>query len=98
MRQGRRRRNVSVAGRRRFALQSRPAIEPSMSTPESMFSVTLRPGASSNALEHARRWLIKRRLPLFGLSWLGTLALWEIVLSMEERVGEGPVVVIVAAQ
>ena len=69
-----------------------------MSRPESMFSVTWRPGASSNALEHARRWLIKRRLPLFGLSWLGTLALWEIVLSMEERVGEGPVVVILAAQ
>ena len=63
-----------------------------------MFSVTWRPGESSNALEHARRWLIKRRLPLFGFAWLGTLALWEIVLGMEERIGEGPMIGVLAAQ
>ncbi len=64
----------------------------------SLFSVTWRPGESSIALEHARRWLIKRRLPLFAFAWLGSLATWEVVLSLERRIGDGPVVAVLAAQ
>ena len=64
----------------------------------SVFSVTWRPGESSIALEHARRWLIKRRLPLFGLAWLATVASWEIVLSLEHRIGDVPVIAVIGAQ
>jgi len=63
-----------------------------------MLSVTWRPGESSIALEHARRWLIKRRLPLFAFAWLGTIAAWEVVLSFEARIGEWPVMAVITAQ
>ena len=63
-----------------------------------MLSVTWRAGESSSALEHARRGLIKRRLPLFGFAWLTTIGAWEIVLTVEHRIGEGPGVLLVCGQ
>jgi PAS domain S-box-containing protein len=50
------------------------------------------------ALEHARRRLIARRLPLFAACWLGTVVVWSAVLVHEGLLGPPLAIVALAVQ